>query len=53
MSKTAMTVEPRGGPLSPTPKLHVDWMTWIWVGCLVILVLAGIIGFQYMQRPMF
>ncbi len=52
MSKTAMT-EPRGGALSPIPKSHVDWMLWIWIAFLVILVIAGIVGFQYMQRPMF
>ncbi len=52
MSKAA-TVEPRGGPLSPIPKSRVDWMMWIWLAFLVILVVVGIVGFQYMQRPMF
>lgn len=56
MSKSATTdraPQALGGPLSPVPKTRVPWMTWVWIGFLVVVVVLVVIGFFYMESPMF
>lgn len=45
--------QPVGGPLSPVPRSRVPWMTWVWIGFLVVVVVLTIVGFFYMESPMF
>ena len=37
-----------GGPIPKAPKDHVEWMMWVWIAFLVIVVVLTVVGFMLM-----
>jgi hypothetical protein len=49
MAKTAHPQAPvPGGPLSPIPKQHVSWETWVWIAFIVLFLVLITVGFAKM-----
>ncbi len=38
-----------GGPIPQAPKTRVEWMTWVWIAFLVLVVVLSAVGFYLMS----
>ncbi len=37
-----------GGPIPQAPKTRVDWMMWVWLAFLLVVVVLTVVGFMLM-----